>query len=75
MLAGVLAVRGMVEENKLQFGFVPGRGTTDAISIARLWQEEYRAAKNPLYFAFVDREKTFDRVPREGVVGPAKPWS
>ena len=67
VLEGVLesAVRGMVDVNKLQFGFVPGRGTTDAIFIARQLQEKYRAAKKPLYFAFVDLEKAFDRVPRE----------
>ena len=67
VLEGVLesAVRGMVDVNKLQFGFMPGRGTTDAIFIARQLQEKYRAAKKPLYFAFVDLEKAFDRVPRE----------
>ena len=67
VLEGVLesAVREMVDMNKLQFGFVPGRGTTDAIFITRQLQEKYRAAKKPLYFAFVDLEKAFDRVPRE----------
>ena len=46
-------------------GFVPGRGTTDAIFIVRQLQEKYIAAKKPLYFAFVDLEKAFDRVPRK----------
>ena len=64
---GVLekSIRGMVDINGMQFGFVPGKGTTDAIFIARQMQEKYRAAKKPLYFAFVDLEKAFDRVPRE----------
>ena len=64
---GVLekSIRGMVNINEMQFGFVPGKGTTDAIFIARQMQEKYRAAKKPLYFAFVDLEKAFDRVPRE----------
>ena len=64
---GVLekSIRGMVDIDGMQFGFVPGRGTTDAIFIARQMQEKYRAAKKPLYFAFVDLEKAFDRVPRE----------
>ena len=64
---GVLekSIRVMVDINGMQFGFVPGRGTTDAIFIARQMQEKYRAAKKPLYFAFVDLEKAFDRVPRE----------
>merc|ERR1712082_168724 len=50
------AIRGMVDIDELQFGFVPGRGTTDAIFIARQLQEKHHAAKKPLYFAFVDLE-------------------
>ena len=50
---------------EMQFGFVPGRGTTDAIFIARQLQEKYFAAKKPLYFAVVDLEKAFDRVHRK----------
>ena len=51
---GVLekSIRGMVDINGMQFSFVSGRGTTDAIFIARQIQEKYRAAKRPLYFAF-----------------------
>ena len=59
------AIRDMVDIDGMQFGFVPGRGTTDAIFIARQMQEKYFAAKKPLYFAFVDLEKAFDRVPRD----------
>ena len=59
------SIRSMVDIDEMQFGFVPGRGTTDAIFIARQLQEKYIAAKKPLYFAFVDLEKAFDRVPRE----------
>ncbi len=59
------AIRSMVNIDEMQFGFVPGRGTTDAIFIARQMQEKYHAAKKPLYFAFVDLEKAFDRVPRK----------
>ena len=46
-------------------GFVPGRGTTDAILIVRQLQEKYIAVKKPFYFAFVDLEKAFDRMPRK----------
>ena len=48
-----------------QFGFVPGRGTTDAIFVVRQLQEKYLAANKRLYMAFVDLEKAFDRVPRK----------
>ena len=49
----------------MQFGFMPGRGTTDAIFIVRQMQEKYLAANKPLYLAFLDLEKAFDRVPRQ----------
>ena len=48
-----------------QFGFVPGRGTTDAIFVVRQVQEKYLAANKRLYMAFIDLEKAFDRVPRK----------
>ena len=51
----------------MQFGFTPGRGTTDAIFIVRQLQEKFRAKRKPLYYAFVDLEKAYDRVPREVV--------
>jgi len=56
-------IREIVNINEMQFGFVPGRGTTDAIFITRQLQEKYIAAKKFLYFAFIDLEKAFDRVP------------
>ena len=59
------AIRDMVDVNEMQFGFVSGRGTTDAIFMARQMQEKHHAVKKPLYFAFVDLEKAFDRVPRD----------
>lgn len=58
-------IRGMVKIDEMQFAFVPGRGTTDAIFTVRQMQEKYIAAKKPLFFAFVDLEKAFDRVPRK----------
>ena len=43
------------------------KGTTDAIFIMRQVQEKHQAKKKKLYYAFVDLEKAFDRVPREVV--------
>ena len=44
---------------------MPGCGTTDAIFIIRKLQEKYIDANKPLYFAFVDLAKAFDRVHRK----------
>ena len=58
-------IRQLVSIDDSQFGFVPGRGTTDAIFVVRQLQEKYLAANKRLYMAFVDLEKAFDRVPRK----------
>ena len=48
----------------MQFGFVPGRGTTDAILIIRQLQK-YITANKQLYLAFDHLEKAINRVPRK----------
>jgi len=58
-------IRSIVSIDEMQFGFMPGRGTTDAVFILRQLQEKYLAKNRPLYFGFIDLEKAFDRVPRE----------
>ena len=60
-------VRSRVNIDDMQFGFRPGKGTTDAIFIIRQIQEKFLAKKKDLWIAFVDLEKAFDRVPREVV--------
>ena len=50
---------------RFQFGFMKGKGTSDAIFMARQMQENFRVKGKKLYFGFVDLEKAFDRVPRE----------
>ena len=57
-------IRVLVEVDDMQFGFMPGRGTTDALFIVRRMQEEYREKDKKLYMYFVNLEKAFDRVPR-----------
>ena len=60
-------LRQAVEIDKMQFGFRPGTGTTDAIFIAKQLQERYRGKHRELWLAFVDLEKAFDKVPRKVV--------
>ena len=55
----------IVKTDNMQFGFMPGCGTTDAIFIVRQIQQAYIRKNRNLYFASVDLEKAFDRVPRK----------
>ena len=57
----------MVDLNEMQFGFMPKRGTMDALFIVRRLQEEFREKDKKLYMCFVDLEKAFDRVLRRVV--------
>ena len=66
-------IRQRVESDEIQCGFMSGRGTTDVIFIVRQLQEKHLAANKPLYMAFFDLEKAFDRVPRDVIfVGDAQ---
>ena len=58
-------LRSKIEIDRMQCGFMPGRGTIDAIFILRQLQEKYISKKKKLFFCFVDLEKAFDRVPRK----------
>ena len=58
-------IRQSVSTDNSQFGFVPGRGATDAIFVVRQLQEKYLAANKRLNMAFVELEQAFDRVPRK----------
>ena len=58
-------IQNIVKIDDMQFGFMTGHGTTDAIFIERQIQEAYIRKNQNLYFAFVDLEKAFDRVPRK----------
>ena len=57
-------LREVVDFDKMQYEFLPERGTIDAVFILRL-SEKFRAKSKKLLFIFVDLEKAFDWVPRE----------
>ena len=58
-------IRERISIDDMQFGFMPGRGTTDAIFILRQLQEKHLSKNKKLYFTFVDLEKAFNRIPRK----------
>jgi hypothetical protein len=61
----LMRLRKMVEIDELQCGFMPGKGTVDALFMARMLQERYGRKKRKLYMCFVHLEKAFDSVPRK----------
>ena len=53
-------IRTLVNLNKMQFGFMPGKGTMDATFIVRRMQDKYQKKDKKLYMCFIDMEKAFD---------------
>lgn len=51
----------------MQFGFLPGRSTTDAVFVMRILHENFEAKAKKVYFGFMVLKKAFDRVPREKI--------
>ena len=49
-------LRQVVSFDDSQSGFVPGRGTTDAIFVVWQLQKKYLAVNKRLYMAFMDLE-------------------
>ena len=56
-------IRQQVDIDNMQFGFMPGRSTTDAIFILNQMQERHHVKRKTMYAAFGDPRKTFYRVP------------
>ena len=53
--------------DEMQFGSMPERGTTDAVSMLRRMQYEYDFRQKKLYMCFVDLWKTFYSVPKKAL--------
>ncbi len=53
-------LRKLIKVDCRQFGFNPGRSTTDAIFVMKQLQEKFSEKKNKLYNVFVDLETAFD---------------
>ena len=60
-------IRALVDFDETQFGFLPGKGTIDALFLVRRLQEQHRTKDKRMYMCFVDLEKAFHRVSRRVV--------
>jgi len=56
-------IRQQIEIDDMQFRFAKGKGTNNAIFMARQMQENFRV-KGKSSILVVDLQKAFDRVPR-----------
>ena len=63
-------LREVVDIDKMQYGFMPGRGILDVVFVLRRLTEKFRAKNKKLFFVFVDLEKAFD----QGVIRFALRW-
>ena len=55
-------IQTIIDLNKMQFGFILGKGTVDPMLIVRGIQEEYH---RKFHMCFVGLENSYDRVPRK----------
>jgi len=52
-------IQQQISIHDMQFGFMKGKGTTNAIFIVRQIEEKFRAKGKKLYFGFVECGKSF----------------
>ena len=50
-----------------QFGFMPGRSTTDANFILKQTIEKHREGQKNIRVTFIDLEKAYDSIPMEDI--------
>ena len=60
-------IRQCTNIHESQFGFMPGRSTTDAIFILKQTIEKHREGQKNIRVTFIDLEKAYDRIPREEI--------
>ena len=60
-------IRQVVTIDESQFGFIPSRGTTNAIFVIPQLKEKYLVVGKQIYMAFMDLDKAFDQVPRKEI--------
>ncbi|XP_074352668.1 uncharacterized protein LOC141691815 [Apium graveolens] len=68
-------LRSKVEVLENQFGFMLGMSTLEAIHLLRQLMEKYHVHSKDLHLVFIDLEKTYDSVPREGYISTRSPQS
>ena len=67
-------IKQLVSIDDSQFGFIPGRGTTDAIFVVRQLQEKYLAANKRLHGFRRPREGVLSSTLEGHLVGAEKTW-
>ena len=62
-------IRQCTNIDESQFGFMPGRSSTDAIFIMKQTKivEKHREGQKNIRVTIIDLEKAYDRIPREEI--------
>ena len=56
-------IRNDVTIAEQQFGFMPGRSTTEAIFCLRMLMEKRNEGQKAVHCVFIDLEKAYDKIP------------